>query len=380
MKIKKIFMSCLLLAGVLSASAQEQYPKTVYDHNPYWYIQLQGGAQYTLGEIDFKDLISPNVQVAIGRQFTPAFGIRLQANAWESRAGLGDNKWKWKYVAPGLDLTFNLSNIFCGFNPNRIFNFSAFIGGGVNIGWDNKADDIKAAYNATYPAAIAAGTLNENIDYVWDGTKVRGFGRAGVAADFRLSNAVSLGLEVNANTMTDRYNSKKAGNWDWYFNALAGLKINLGKTHSTRTIEAPKVPEKVIEKVIERVVEKPAPAPVVEPTRAVAQKKEQFRRDVFFLIGNSSISKKEQAKVKEVADYLKANPNAKVEVTGYADKGTGNPTINSKLSQRRAQTVANMLQRTYGIAKDRITVDYKGDTIQPFAKETDNRASICIAE
>ncbi len=380
MKIKKIFMSCLLLAGVLSASAQEQYPKTVYDHNPYWYIQLQGGAQYTLGEIDFKDLISPNVQVAIGRQFTPAFGIRLQANAWESRAGLGDNKWKWKYVAPGLDLTFNLSNIFCGFNPNRVFNFSAFIGGGVNIGWDNKADDIKAAYNATYPAAIAAGTLNENIDYVWTGTKVRGFGRAGVAADFRLSNAVSLGLEVNANTMTDRYNSKKAGNWDWYFNALAGLKINLGKTHSTRTIEAPKVPEKVIEKVIERVVEKPAPAPVVEPTRAVAQKKEQFRRDVFFLIGNSSISKKEQAKVKEVADYLKANPNAKVEVTGYADKGTGNPTINSKLSQRRAQTVANMLQRTYGIAKDRITVDYKGDTIQPFAKETDNRASICIAE
>ena len=378
MKIKKIFMSCLLLAGVLSASAQEQYPKTVYDHNPYWYIQLQGGAQYTLGEIDFKDLISPNVQVAIGRQFTPAFGIRLQANAWESRAGLGDNKWKWKYVAPGLDLTFNLSNIFCGFNPNRVFNFSAFIGGGVNIGWDNKADDIKAVYNATYPNAI--GSMSENIDYVWTGTKVRGFGRAGVAADFRLSNAVSLGLEVNANTMTDRYNSKKAGNWDWYFNALAGLKINLGKTHSTRTIEAPKVPEKVIEKVIERVVEKPAPAPVVEPTRAVAQKKEQFRRDVFFLIGNSSISKKEQAKVKEVADYLKANPNAKVEVTGYADKGTGNPTINSKLSQRRAQTVANMLQRTYGIAKDRITVDYKGDTIQPFAKETDNRASICIAE
>jgi len=378
MKIKKIFMSCLLLAGVLSASAQEQYPKTVYDHNPYWYIQLQGGAQYTLGEIDFKDLISPNVQVAIGRQFTPAFGIRLQANAWESRAGLGDNKWKWKYVAPGLDLTFNLSNIFCGFNPNRVFNFSAFIGGGVNIGWDNKADDIKDVYNDTYPNAI--GSMSENIDYVWTGTKVRGFGRAGVAADFRLSNAVSLGLEVNANTMTDRYNSKKAGNWDWYFNALAGLKINLGKTHSTRTIEAPKVPEKVIEKVIERVVEKPAPAPVVEPTRAVAQKKEQFRRDVFFLIGNSSISKKEQAKVKEVADYLKANPNAKVEVTGYADKGTGNPTINSKLSQRRAQTVANMLQRTYGIAKDRITVDYKGDTIQPFAKETDNRASICIAE
>ena len=379
MKIKKIFMSCLLLAGVLSASAQEQYPKTVYDHNPYWYIQLQGGAQYTLGEIDFKDLISPNVQVAIGRQFTPAFGIRLQANAWESRAGLGDNKWKWKYVAPGLDLTFNLSNLFCGFNPNRIFNFSVFAGGGVNIGWKN--DDAVAVANNAQANASQIGMQYENMEYVWSGTKVRGFGRAGIAADFKVSDAVSLGLEVNANTLSDHYNSKKAGNWDWYFNALAGVKINLGKTYSTRTIEAPKVPEKVVEKVIERVVEKPCPQPTIAPTRAVAQKKEdKFRRDVFFMINGTQISKKEQEKVKEVADYMKANPNSTVEVTGYADRGTGNPKINSSLSQRRAQAVSNMLQRNYGIKKDRIKVDFKGDTIQPFAKDVENRVAICIAE
>jgi outer membrane protein OmpA-like peptidoglycan-associated protein len=398
MKIKKICMSCLLLAGVLSASAQEQYPKTVYDHNPYWYIQLQGGAQYTLGEIDFKDLISPNVQVAIGRQFSPVFGIRLQANAWQSKAGWNgytfvtknadgsitegsrvDTKWKWNYVAPGLDLTFNLSNLFCGFNPNRIFNFSVFAGGGVNIGWKN--DDAVAAANNAQANASKIGMQYENMEYVWSGTKVRGFGRAGIAADFKVSDAVSLGLEVNANTLSDHYNSKKAGNWDWYFNALAGVKINLGKTYSTRTIEAPKVPEKVVEKVIERVVEKPCPQPTVAPTRAVAQKKEdKFRRDVFFMINGTQISKKEQEKVKEVADYMKANPNSTVEVTGYADRGTGNPKINSSLSQRRAQAVSNMLQRNYGIKKDRIKVDFKGDTIQPFAKDVENRVAICIAE
>jgi outer membrane protein OmpA-like peptidoglycan-associated protein len=398
MKIKKIFMSCLLLAGVLSASAQEQYPKTVYDHNPYWYIQLQGGAQYTLGEIDFKDLISPNVQVAIGRQFSPVFGIRLQANAWQSKAGWNgytfvtknadgsitegsrvDTKWKWNYVAPGLDLTFNLSNLFCGFNPNRIFNFSVFAGGGVNIGWKN--DDAVAVANNAQANASKIGMQYENMEYVWSGTKVRGFGRAGIAADFKVSDAVSLGLEVNANTLSDHYNSKKAGNWDWYFNALAGVKINLGKTYSTRTIEAPKVPEKVVEKVIERVVEKPCPQPTIAPTRAVAQKKEdKFRRDVFFMINGTQISKKEQEKVKEVADYMKANPNSTVEVTGYADRGTGNPKINSSLSQRRAQAVSNMLQRNYGIKKDRIKVDFKGDTIQPFAKDVENRVAICIAE
>ena len=234
MKIKKIFMSCLLLAGVMTASAQEQYPKTVYDHNPYWYVQVQGGAQYTLGEIDFKDLISPNVQVALGRQFTPVFGARLAVNAWQSKAGLEANgntyKWKWNYVAPGIDLTFNLSNLFCGFNPNRIFNFSVFAGAGANIGWDNKKADIEAYGRAAYPVTTTTyGFAPENTQYAWDGTKVRMFGRAGIAADFRVSESVSLGLELNANTLSDRYNSKKAGNWDWYFNALAGVKIDLGK-------------------------------------------------------------------------------------------------------------------------------------------------------
>jgi outer membrane protein OmpA-like peptidoglycan-associated protein len=393
MKLKKIFMSCLILAGALNASAQEEFPKTVYDHNPYWYIQVQGGAQYTLGEIDFKDLISPNVQVAIGRQFNPVFGVRLAVNAWQSKAGIefgpetvapGTTKWKWMYVAPGIDATFNLSNLFCGFNPNRIFNFSVFAGLGANIGWDfDKKSNFTNAelINKNYQNMMNLGYMPENISYAWTGTKVRMFGRAGIAADFKVSEAVSLGLEVNANTLSDRYNGKKASNWDWYFNALAGVKINLGKTYSTRTIEAPKVPEKVIEKVIERVVEKPCPQPVVAPTRAVAQKKEdKFRRDVFFMINGTQISKKEQEKVKEVADYMKANPNSTVEVTGHADRGTGNPKINSSLSQRRANTVANMLQKTYGISKDRIKVDFKGDTIQPFAKDVENRVAICIAE
>jgi len=404
MKIKNVFLSCLMLCGVLTASAQEA--KTEYVHNPYWYIQLQGGAQYTLGEIAFKDLISPNVQVTVGRQFTPVFGARLAVNAWQSRAGIdfsdetfvgitgnattgytpttatapaGTTKWKWMYVAPGIDLTFNLSNLFCGYNPNRIFNFSVFAGAGANIAWGMDKDsnwenaELLAAH---FPVSYVAGSNPENISYAWDGTKVRMFGRAGVAADFKVSDAVSLGLEVNANTLSDRYNGKKASNWDWYFNALAGVKINLGQTYSTRTIEAPKPVERVVEKVIERVVEKPAPV----VTQAVVEKKEPFRRDVFFQINKTAIAKSEAGKVQEVAEYLNANPNAKVEVTGYADIGTGNPTINKRLSKLRAESVFNALTKEYKIDASRIKVDYKGDTIQPFAKEADNRVAICIAE
>lgn len=395
MNIKKVLLSCLMLAGVLSVSAQEA--KTEYVHNPYWYIQVQGGAQYTLGEIDFKDLISPNVQVSLGRQFTPIFGARLSVNAWQSRVGAeyastptyvvgegtvtpglvtpgGTVKGKWMYVAPGIDFTVNLSNVICGYNPNRIFNVTAFIGGGANIGWGYDKDSNWENQNLI---ALHAAKGNPTFEYAWTGTKVRGYGRAGLAADFRVSEAVSLGLEVNANTLSDHYNGKKANNWDWYFNALAGIKINLGKTHTTRTIEAPKPVERVVEKVVEKIIEKPCPP--VEPTNAVVVK-EPFRRDVFFSINQTTVAKKELVKVQEVADYLKANPNATVEVTGYADRGTGNPTINNRLSKQRAQAVFNLLTKKHKIAASRIKVDYKGDTIQPFAVEVENRVAICIAE
>ena len=394
-----------MLSGALSVSAQEA--KTEYVPNPYWYIQIQGGAQYTLGEIDFGDLISPNVQVSLGRQFSPIFGARLSVNAWQSRAGIdltgfnfyeveglmdgkhtaalktrdgGTVKWKWMYVAPGIDLTFNLSNAICGYNPNRVFNLSAFIGGGANIGWGMDKESNREHFDLVdqyYKETKVAGNIPENLEYVWEGTKVRAYGRAGLAADFKVSDAVSLGLEVNANTLSDRYNGKKANNWDWYFNALAGVKINLGPTHTTRTIEPPKPVERIVEKVVEKIIEKPCPP--VEPTNAVVVK-EPFRRDVFFKINQTTVSKKELVKVQEVADYLNANPNATVEVTGYADRGTGNPRINSRLSKQRAQAVFNLLTKKHKIAASRIKVDYKGDTIQPFAVEVENRVAICIAE
>ena len=383
MKLKKALLSCLMLAGVMTATAQEQTAKTEYVHNPYWYVQVQAGGQYTLGEIDFSDLLSPNVQVAVGRQFTPVFGLRLAVNAWQSRAGwefseapVGTVKWKWQYVAPGLDATFNLSNLFAGYNPTRLFQFTVFGGLGANIGW---GFDKKSNWDNEELLGQHTTATNENLQYAWDGTKVRLYGRVGVAGDFRISDKVSLGLEVNANTLSDRYNGKKAGNLDWYFNALVGAKINLGKTYTTRTIEAPKAPERVVEKVIERVVEKPCPQPVMAPTHAIERKAEAFRRDVFFTIASTIIPRAEQQKVKEVADYMKANPNSKVNITGYSSRDNAHK-LNLRLSQQRAQAVYKMLVNQYKIAANRIKVDYKGDSEQPFAVHVENQVAICIAE
>ena len=320
--------------------------------------------------------LSYNVQAGIGYQFNPTVGARLSVNAWQSRAGwkkysdgTDQQKWKWNYVNPAVDVTFNLSNLFCGFNPNRVFNFSVLAGIGANIAWKNdEAQTASAAIDKIYNG----NNGDQNMQYLWDGTKTRLMGRVGAAADFRISDAVSVGLEVSANTLNDHYNSKKAGNGDWYFNGLVGLKINLGKSYTTRTVKEPE--PRVIERVVEKVVEK---APVVEQKQVA---KPELRRDVFFKINKVTVDAAEVSKVKEVADFMKQNPDSKVTITGYADKGTGTSQINAKLANLRAQAISKVLVDSYGISRSRITTDSMSDTVQPFASNDQNRVSICIAK
>ena len=375
-KIKYVLFASALLLGATSAMAQVTYTDkegNEYQFKKHAFLDLQGGAQYTLGEAKFGDLISPNVQLGLGYQFSPLFGMRLQANGWQSKGGWAGFRanpgetpynatYKFKYVAPGVDFMFNLSNLFCGWNPNRVLNVTAFAGAGANIAWDN--DEVNEL------AATMKNMNAYNLEYLWDGTKVRPYGRAGLELAFKVSKSVSLMLEGNANITSDKYNSKKADNPDWYFNALAGLRINLGKsaTKKEKPVEPAPAPVQKVEEPA------PAPAPVVE------KKVEEIRRDIFFTINSNKISEKENQKILEVIDFLVKYPEAKVVVTGYADKGTGNDRVNDRIAAKRAAAVVWMLEKRYGIPAERITEDSKGARVQPFAENNMNRVSIMIAK
>ena len=384
MKVKSLIAAVLLMfsASAMAQATYETADGTKYEFQKHFFLNLQGGAQYTLGEAKFDKLISPNVQLGLGYQFSPAFAARIQVNGWQSKAGWDGHRdyipadpmaqkdnyiyiadYKWKYVAPGLDLMLDLTSLFGGYNPFRTVSVIAFVGGGANIAWGNdEAKDI----NKTIQRLDGY-----NMEYLWDGTKVNPFGRGGLELGFRLSDAVSLIIEGNANILSDKYNSKKAENADWYFNALAGLRINLGKTYNKIVPPAP-VPEP--EPVVEPEPE-PEPAPVV-----VEEKIEPIRRDVFFLINKYDIRESEAQKVKDIADYMNKYPKSKVVVTGYADAGTGNDRINDRLAAQRADIVVKTLKEKYGIAADRISYDSHGSRVQPFAENDLNRVSICIAE
>lgn len=378
MKLNKVILSGVVALSCVSASAQEA-DKTVNVFTPHWYAQAQIGGQYTLGEIGFGKLLSPNAQVGIGYNFNKVVGARFSLNTWQSKAGqnvAGNTyKWKWNYVAPMVDATFNLTNLFCEYNPDRLVEVGVFGGIGANIAWGNDEakdaqDAIKNNVKGASDAVAYGATPLENL---WDGTKTRFVARVGANVDFRVSDRVKLGVELSANTLSDKYNSKKAGNPDWYFNALVGVKVALGETHTTKVIPAPKP----VEKIIERIIEKPAPAPAPKVESKVVE--ENFRRDIFFPIGNTNIAKSQTTKIAEIVEYMKENPDAKITLTGYADKGTGSAAFNDKIAARRAQTVYNTLAAK-GVAKSRMIKESKGCRVQPFEENDMNRVTICIAK
>ena len=386
MKFNKTLLAGALLFAGASAMAQETI--TEYTYVPNWYIQGQIGGQETLGETSFGHLFSPNAQIAGGYNFNPYIGARLAINAWRSRGAqnfsgyvidenglattnyVGNQRWKWYYVAPTVDVVVNMTNLIGGYNPYRLVDVDFIAGIGCNFAFNNS--------RAVKADAALTSTGADGLGLLWRKNSQRFLGQFGFDVNFNVTENVAVGLEMMANVLPDGYNSKKAGNADWYFNGLLGVKYTFGPKYNktTRTVEVPVQQPQIIERIIEKVVEQ---APVTNVIEEV--KPEMLRRDIFFRINTATITNQEMYKVNEVAEFLKDHPNATVVITGYADKGTGTLAINLRLSKQRAQVVANTLKTKFNIASDRIIVKSMGEAEeQPYADPVDNRVAICVCE
>lgn len=379
--MKKAILLMLVLVGVsFIAQAQEQKGERrivseAYDEfNPHWFLQFQGGAAYSIGEAKFKNTISPAAQIAAGYRFSKLFGLRLAVSGWQAKNEYSYPylKYKWNYVQPNIDAMLDLSTLFAGWKADRVFNAYAFVGAGLPIGFNND-DAVNGARNVN----------NIGFEKLWDGTKVMWAARGGLGADFRVSNRVSIGLEVNANMLPDKFNSKKGknDNLDWQISGLLGVKIALGKTRKHHDavyeyIQPTSQPKPEV---------KPEPKQEVKPevkpkdTKQEVKKAEPLNVNVFFTIGKSEIRESDRPELDRLVTYLNEHPETKVQLTGYADKDTGTKQINARLSKERAEAVKAYLVKK-GIAANRISTAAKGDTEQPFDTATKNRVTIAVTE
>jgi outer membrane protein OmpA-like peptidoglycan-associated protein len=367
MKSKRFLMTAALSVMLVGAvSAQEDTRDAL---SSYSFVELQGGVQLMTTNADMTKLMTPTAAISIGRYFSPVIGARLHVNAWQSKSGFSDidKYYKWKYVTPSVDLLLNLTNLISknesGSHP---LNVIALAGFGLSYAWDNKElKDLNLSPLAT--------------PFKWDDNRLSHNLRLGARLETDVTKLVGVSLEVNANSVSDRINSKTNNASDWQFTAMLGLSVRFGKRYSKPTPLA--VP--VVEEFVEQNTANVAPAAVVVKEK---KKKEVTKEapvklhvEAFYELGKADNATPASV-FTEVANFMKENQNVKVTIVGYADKETGTAKKNMTLSEERAKQFKDKLVKEFGADASRITTAAKGDTVQPFDVNDKNRCVLIDAE
>jgi outer membrane protein OmpA-like peptidoglycan-associated protein len=361
MESKRMFLTAAMSLLIVGAATAQR------DYKSFSYVEAQGGLQLTSTNAPMDKLFTPTAALSIGHYFTPVVGARLHVNAWEAKSGFKDldKYYKWKYVTPDLDLMLNLSNLFCKNTTNHALNVILLGGVGLNYAWDN--DELKALNLDSRLTPLA-----------WDNNRLSHNLRAGLRLETNQAKPLGLALEVNANSLSDRFNSKTNDADDWQFTAMLGLNFRFGYRK-----EEPKYITKIIEVIDSVDAEEPYTYKVKEKRPVEKMEKTKVEKVIFFKIRESDASKAQgtDAAIKETADLMKTSPDAIITVTGYADKGTGNARLNKMYAKKRADDVTKKLVDEHGLDATRIKSDSKGDTVQPFPEDNDkNRCVIVTGE
>jgi OmpA-OmpF porin, OOP family len=82
---------------------------------------------------------------------------------------------------------------------------------------------------------------------------------------------------------------------------------------------------------------------------------------IYFNTDKADIKPESFAIIKSVADYLKENPDVKIQIIGHTD-AQGEEAYNQKLSEKRAQAVVEALVKQFSIDESRLSSAGKGET------------------
>ena len=372
--MKKVFLllTVALLAGASFAQGQEKAIKQ-YGFWDNWFIQGQLGGQYLFSEdhdkAAFKDKINLNAALGVGKYFFPEVGARLQLGGWRSGCYYSYYPYDAKYYNVNFDALFNLTNIFLSYKEDRMFNLIGIFGMGYVLRFkDNDVAQLKG----------------HSTDFFAP--------RLGLQTDFRLNEKWSVNLEANMNFYGDEFNGNKyidkfLSKYDIPLNILAGVTYRFAnRGFKMVNVEDPALIQSLNDKIndqrgqieeykacCEKKQVVPEPKTIIKEVPA----KSSLDEMVIFRIEQAKIDKNQEVNLYNVAQFMKANPDAKITVASYADKKTGTPEFNQKLSEKRSAVVMKILTEKYGIAKDRITVVNNGDKQQPFPDNNSwNRVTI----
>ena len=366
---KKTLLCTLLLGATTTFASYAQTEPTVtveesadrfrVETNKFWsnwFIGAGGGAQIYLGDhnkqMDFKDRISPAFNVYVGKWFTPGIGVRagysghtVKGATQNGSHSTGESyvgephyltKQKFDYNHYSADVLFNLTNLFCGYNPKHWFYATPYLGVG-------------------YLTTVGADKQREL------------GGSVGLLLGFSVCKSLDITLDTRATMVSDRFDGEVGGD---KFDGIIATTLGLAYKFPCRGWGKSKTITKVYDNAAEiallnneinqlradnEALKNQAPAVVAAPSAPAVVVSPQL---IVFPIGKTTLSQDARVNIGFMAELIKANPGNKYVITGYADAQTGNKEINERLSTERARVVYDCFVNEYGISP--YSLEYKG--------------------
>lgn len=356
--------ACALLFGAQSLAAQENAQEVSYTTDPAqgylmnkmkdnWFITAEGGASFYIASKgvhrEAGDRFMPAASIYVGKWISPVFGLRAGVN-WMGLKGLATgpdyfgvlngervgNYYKTKYneVGPVFDVMVNLTNWWCGYKPNRVYNATVYVGAGAYFTFTKQAD---------------------GKDYSWKNADNNLMTlRAGIINSFNVSKHVALSLDIRFSGIDGLQNFGGA-NWNRKYGSLQGY---LGVTYNFNKTDwsAPVVP----------VYPEPENCDALRARLAAADARiadlEQQLRDclnrpvevkeaaaaaplatIYYPINVYRLTREDNNVLEAIANVMKDNSNQHYVLTGWADNYTGTDAINVRLRHNRVNGVYNKL-------------------------------------
>lgn len=326
-----------------------------------WFVSAGGGVNLYFGDHDkqvkFGKRLAPAVDVAIGKWFTPGIGVRFAYSGLSvkgatqtgihstgeevpGKGGYGYwlTKQKFNYFNFHLDAMFNVSNLFFGYNPNRVYSLSPYVGLGV------------MKTNDTPKATEIAGHF-------------------GLLNSFRLCDALDLNLDIRGTLVSDAFDGEAYGRGgEGMLSATVGLTYKFKKRGWDKAKTVVRIDNRAINALRQQLAD--AEAENDRLKRALAEGNRQKAKEIVtkasanlvtFPIGKATLSNEARANLSLLAEAIKSGDgNVVYTITGYADAGTGSKRINERLSKRRAEAVRDCLVKEFGVSESQLRVDHKG--------------------
>ncbi|MBR7157415.1 MAG: OmpA family protein [Bacteroidales bacterium] len=386
--MKKVFLlSIVMLCSIFTYAQSETIIDVQSKRGPYvtnrffdnWFITAGGGVQVYMGENDsygsLGKRLAPALDISLGKWITPAVGVRmqysgLQAKGWTSGEtpysdGLvSGNIYKEKFNVMNLhaDFLWNISNAISGYRSDRFWDFIPYVGFGWARSWANEDDRNEMAANVgllhnlrlsdAFDISIDMRLMvvNQRFDFVSRGSSFEGMGSvtAGITYNFpvRKFQRASDIIVVDDNTE--------------FIETINDLQRKLSKAQAAR------------ESLAQELAAERGKAPqVVKEVHAILPD-----LAIFFEIGKAKLTEKSMINLGYVADAIKQVPDRMFIIFASADKETGTPAFNQKLSEKRGNAVFDALTQKFGVNPDQLTVQAVGSSDQRFNGAALNRVVV----